>query len=79
MATGKAVAGGFSARFVARLPDAVRVPVRQIGMVAVPLIVSRNEVAGDQCHDVARHALVDGQRDASPIAQRGGVDRDGPA
>ena len=34
----KAVAGGFSARLVARWPSAVRLPVRQIRIVAVPLI-----------------------------------------
>ena len=33
----KAVAGGFSARLVARCPNAVRAPVRQMTMVAVPL------------------------------------------
>jgi hypothetical protein len=36
--TAKAVAGGFSARLVARWPSAVRPPVRQIRIVAVPLI-----------------------------------------
>ena len=38
MPTAKAVAGGFSARLVARWPSAVLPPVRQITIVAVPLI-----------------------------------------
>ena len=38
MPTAKAVAGGFSARLVARWPSAVRRPVRQTTAVAVPLI-----------------------------------------
>ena len=36
--TAKAVAGGFSARLVTRWPSAVSPPVRQMRMVAVPLI-----------------------------------------
>ena len=38
MPTAKAVAGGFSARLVARWPSAVLPPVRQMTIVAVPLI-----------------------------------------
>ena len=38
MPTAKAVAGGFSARLVARLPSAVLFPVRQTTIVEVPLI-----------------------------------------
>ena len=38
MPTAKAVAGGFSARLVARWPSAVLPPVRQTTIVAVPLI-----------------------------------------
>ena len=38
MPTAKAVAGGFSARLVARLPSAVLLPVQQMTIDAVPLI-----------------------------------------
>ena len=38
MPTAKAVAGGFSAKLVARWPSAVLPPVRQTTIVAVPLI-----------------------------------------
>ena len=38
MPTVKAVAGGFSARLVARWPSAVLLPVLQMRIVAVPLM-----------------------------------------
>ena len=66
MPIAKAVAGGFSARLVARWPSAVLPPVRQMRIVAVPLITevpantALDAPAGFSAPDAASLALLFG-------------------